>query len=329
MEAEKTYQNKVPRTIQQKRGGEGALEFADNRQGGILLHNPVTIKTKDIIQKVDTNLHVQNGPSCWLTVLESMAATFPGLELNTLRNILTMYASGTEIKESKDKKNDKGYIKALRVTKAQISTALKKIKQASFKSKHYNKNRGLISSNRLYKFLKKISPSVARIVDNLSPMQGLIRYSDIKTILYNAIKKINQMLIEFKDKTWIEQVAIISNQVQTQFSKDNIYKDFEITMDVFSLPVWAGINKGIKGTQLPYEDTDFTNKDPKIDTCNHAIQIVEYGKAGEEWVKYKDPKRGNIVYTVRWDQFKCFAGDSHIYLFSYKEKDKVPQLIQD
>ena len=32
MEAEKTYQNKVPRTIQQKRGGEGALEFLDNRQ---------------------------------------------------------------------------------------------------------------------------------------------------------------------------------------------------------------------------------------------------------------------------------------------------------
>lgn len=36
MEAEKTYQNKVPRTIQQKRGGEGALEFADNRSAGIL-----------------------------------------------------------------------------------------------------------------------------------------------------------------------------------------------------------------------------------------------------------------------------------------------------
>ena len=36
MEAEKTYQNKVPRTIQQKRGREGALEFADNRQTGIL-----------------------------------------------------------------------------------------------------------------------------------------------------------------------------------------------------------------------------------------------------------------------------------------------------
>ena len=31
MEAEKTYQNKVPRTIQQKRGGDGALEFVDNR----------------------------------------------------------------------------------------------------------------------------------------------------------------------------------------------------------------------------------------------------------------------------------------------------------
>ena len=36
MEAEKTYQNKVARIIQQKRSGEGALEFADNRQNGIL-----------------------------------------------------------------------------------------------------------------------------------------------------------------------------------------------------------------------------------------------------------------------------------------------------
>lgn len=43
MEAEKTYQNKVPRTIQQKRGGEGALEFVDNHQSGIFqaVANPV------------------------------------------------------------------------------------------------------------------------------------------------------------------------------------------------------------------------------------------------------------------------------------------------
>lgn len=37
MEAEKTYQNKVARTIQQKRNGEGTLEFADHRQkNGVL-----------------------------------------------------------------------------------------------------------------------------------------------------------------------------------------------------------------------------------------------------------------------------------------------------
>ena len=36
MEAEKTYQNKVARTIQQKRSGESALEFTDNRPAGIL-----------------------------------------------------------------------------------------------------------------------------------------------------------------------------------------------------------------------------------------------------------------------------------------------------
>ena len=36
MEAEKTYRNKVARIIQQKRGGKSALEFADNRQNGML-----------------------------------------------------------------------------------------------------------------------------------------------------------------------------------------------------------------------------------------------------------------------------------------------------
>jgi len=36
METERTYQNKVARTIQQKRSGEGALEFADNRPHRIL-----------------------------------------------------------------------------------------------------------------------------------------------------------------------------------------------------------------------------------------------------------------------------------------------------
>lgn len=47
MEAEKTYQNKVPRTIQQKRGGEGALEFADNRPGGILQAKAELVQRQD------------------------------------------------------------------------------------------------------------------------------------------------------------------------------------------------------------------------------------------------------------------------------------------
>lgn len=36
MKAEKSYRDKLPRTIQQQHSGEGTLEFADNRQGGIL-----------------------------------------------------------------------------------------------------------------------------------------------------------------------------------------------------------------------------------------------------------------------------------------------------
>jgi len=49
MEAEKTYQSKLPRTIQQKRSGEGTLEFADHRPESILqaVVQPVLRKEDD------------------------------------------------------------------------------------------------------------------------------------------------------------------------------------------------------------------------------------------------------------------------------------------
>ena len=47
MEAEKTYQNKVARTIQQRRNGESALEFADNRPGGILQAVAETVQREE------------------------------------------------------------------------------------------------------------------------------------------------------------------------------------------------------------------------------------------------------------------------------------------
>ena len=57
MEAEKTYQNKVARTIQQKRNGEGALEFADNRPAGILriFNNKPTIQRATMLVNQNTD----------------------------------------------------------------------------------------------------------------------------------------------------------------------------------------------------------------------------------------------------------------------------------
>lgn len=47
MEAEKTYQNKVARTIQQRRSGESVLEFTDNRPGGILQTVAETVQREE------------------------------------------------------------------------------------------------------------------------------------------------------------------------------------------------------------------------------------------------------------------------------------------
>lgn len=51
MEAEKTYLSKVPRTIQQKRNAEGALEFVDNRP----IYNVISPKNNVTIQRNEIN----------------------------------------------------------------------------------------------------------------------------------------------------------------------------------------------------------------------------------------------------------------------------------
>ena len=324
MEAERLYAKQPSRTIQQKRGGEGALEMVDNRPAGIL-----QTMSEHPIQRVKTDLRVQNGPSCWLTVLESIASYFPQVQLTTLRNILTMYASSTEVRKTMDEDTDKGYIKALRVTKAQIDKAITKIDESKNKGEKFGIN--YIAQSRLYKLLSKISNSVARIADDLHYEKYGIKYSTIINVLSNASNMLKQILEKFNGKKWVEQIAIIAGNVQTEFSGDNEYSTFVVTIEnCFNLPLWVGINNGIRDNDLPFEDTDFRKSTPRIEKYNHAIQIVDYSKnVNDDWIKYKDPNRGNYEYIVSWEQFKQFANENSLYLFSYKSVSQIPQIIKN
>ena len=142
---------------------------------------------------------------------------------------------------------------------------------------------------------------------------------------------LEQILKKFNGKDWVEQIAVIARNVQTLFSGDNEYNTFVLTLETaFPLPLWVGINKGIRDNDLPFEDTDFRKSNPQIREYNHAIQIVDYSKGDNDgWIKYKDPNRGNYEYTVNWNQFKQFANEKSLYLFSYKSANEVPQIISD
>ena len=55
---------------------------------------------------------------------------------------------------------------------------------------------------------------------------------------------LEQILKKFNGKDWVEQIAVIAGNVQTQFSGDNEYNTFVLTLETaFPLPLWVGINK--------------------------------------------------------------------------------------
>ena len=94
---------------------------------------------------------------------------------------------------------------------------------------------------------------------------------------------LEQILKKFNGKDWVEQIAVIAGNVQTQFSGDNEYNTFVLTLETaFPLPLLVGINKDIRDNDLPFEDTDFRKSDPQIKEYNHAIQIVDYSKGDND-----------------------------------------------
>ena len=87
---------------------------------------------------------------------------------------------------------------------------------------------------------------------------------------------LEQILKKFNGKDWVEQIAVIARNVQTQFSGDNEYNTFVLTLKTaFPLPLWVGINKGIRDNDLPFEDTDFRKSNPQKREYKHAKQIVD------------------------------------------------------
>lgn len=281
-----------------------------------------TIQRNDSVD--DTDLRVQQGPSCWLTVVESMLAS-EGKDTSTLKLLLNMYESSAEvdswIAQNSDKTKDMmGYTAPMTKNMENVKDIILKLKSVRDKGGTKVNSQMTITKERLKILLGRVSAAVVHSADEFNYVDGSASIDQIIDVYKKVGKQLKETLKAMGNQNWKKQVHSFFKLPDTPIDKKTTWSDFVLTMKhQVKLPAWIGINQGIKGDDLPKSDTDFRGKAPVFKSNNHAIMMIAYGTDGHgEFVKYKNPNRGNFVYTVTFDQFKKMAGDTNLNAFSFK-----------
>lgn len=218
MEAEKTYQNKVSRTIQQKRGGEGALEFVDNRS--IRMLQPI-VKPNLSHSRYISMHKKENDNNSNIVQYESISGTFiqdsilviednngriaiNGVIFNKIRNA-ALHAINV-IKNTISYLENHGPDNLLVQVAFDINSNDTKIYQVV--KENYNKILSGLSSNKLH--LKDISADFAsmRIKGYVNSFLG-IRYGPIYTRFDNEPNQITLNIIHEGSHLWANTVDVM------------------------------------------------------------------------------------------------------------------------
>ncbi len=286
---------------------------------------------RNVVQRDDsvdnTALRVQQGPSCWLTVIESMLS-YDTKDTSTLKVILSMYESSSEINQWKKDNPEKvkdmlGYTAPITKNLVNVKAALVKLNNALIPAQRAGRDvrKEKISKNRLTTLLGRVSASTANAVDEITfDDNDEVTIVQVGRVLKEARVKLKEILKRMKNQDWDKQVTSLFNLGEMSIDKNTDWSDFLLTMKHgVKLPTWIGISEGIKGVNLPRMDTDFRGANPKFESNNHAIMMIAYGTDGTgKFIKYKNPNRGDYVYTVSYAQFLKMAGSGRINIFSFK-----------
>lgn len=322
---EKLKENKnrsVGNSVAQKKSNiKQGLGFVDNRTDAITqrkLKASVFIRTAEkaivqsTIQRV-TDLQVQQGPSCWLFVLEAVAKS-KGLSTNYISMAMHSYASTPEADERKEKEANKGReiskrAAALLVTADKLNEMVEKLKE--YKVTVGDKYQGgLIDRKVLSRFAnEKIgnSKSVNYIQFNeneKADIEGVIdSYAEAK----RRAKELAEIVIHEED-----DVGSLLNTGISEITKDQNIQDVHLTLANQDLPAYMATWKIYKPSQEDLRgavnnEVDFTNKKvgALVETA-HAILLVDYN-AAQKIVTYKDPNYGNLKFKIKIGQLRAMA----------------------
>lgn len=278
------------------------------------------LRTHATVQRV-TDLHVQQGPSCWLFVLEAVAAS-QGVNTKSLKMIMHSYASGEDADRQVSKAKKEPIPRdisrrqaALEVTAVKLTAMVDSLNDyKNGGNDHFNSD---IIAEKIVRKKARQKLESENSVDSLVFVGG---QADTQNVIdaYVLARDRATSLVNITNNQPDDVGALLQSGSQ-EITRDQAFTDIVATLQVARLPAYMAIRKRFKPTGQELADAaggiiDFTARSTKqMEDTSHAVLLDSYND-GDKTIIYKDPNYGNPMIKVKLGQLKEMAGDGRVLI---------------
>ncbi|WP_407567159.1 hypothetical protein [Polymorphospora sp. A560] len=262
---------------------------------------------------VATELFMQQGPSCWLFVVEAVAHA-RGKGTRYLRAVMNSYPSSDAVEEAMNahpapKPNRRTL--ALRLTEQNLDALVRKLLlwDAGPGGDH---DRGLIDRTVVARYARDALGSTGS-VDVLLPEPGRYEVPYVVAEYHQAHQRAVKLVQLAAQDT--NEVAALLNTGWSEIGGGQAADDAHVALCEQSVPAYAGVRRRFKLRSTDRDDVlDCTGRPvAEMEPTVHAVLLQSYDPKTRV-VSYKDPNYGNIEIRVSLTQFLAMAGDESVRL---------------
>jgi len=272
-----------------------------------------------VVQRA-TDLHVQQGPSCWLFVLEAVARS-GGVGTDAMRMIMESYASSDDANAQVKKASKELAPRAIGRRQAALEVTAGRLAAMVTALQGYRGGQGALRNGGMIS--RKIAQRYAR-----AHLDG-DRSVDYLTFGNGDMAPIDDVVSQYeraRDRA-VTLVGIVTNEQDDvgsllqsgslEFDAKADIGDVRLTLENVPAPAYMSIRKRFSPTPQELQGgnvVDFTTR--KVDTLKdtaHAVMLEHYDK-GRKIVSYKDPNFGNVIFQVRIGQLRAMANAERVMI---------------
>ncbi len=309
------------------------LSVTDNRKLNFALHQRAIGMQRraayagqaGVVQR-ESELTMQQGPSCWLFVLEAIAKA-KGIGTKYLSIAMNAYPDSDSAIEKQKQINTKG----VKVTKraAALQLIVENTTEMLAKLDNWKTSEGGTRANGIIE--QRLVKRYARQTLNSDESVNHITFSKTANTIqvdqviqaYTQAKRRAKILFDIVSSGDDAPETLLNTGAQ-MIGHDQALDDVHEGLKVQSTPSYVSVKKRFKlGKDDDGNHVDFTNKNiNEMKSTNHAILLDNYD-ADTKTVTYKDPNYGNISIFVTHEQFQAMAGGEQMRMLPFFRDGKI------